>query len=114
MIGISKRNKAAPVFGPGRTYGATGHITQGRYLLAFKNSLIMFLESLQSILDRIKEEDLIPAEQKFLAELAESSICTDGCEDLCHLFVKERWAPAGVSPLGAFFMALAASQRQAI
>ena len=90
MIGISKRNKAAPVFGPGRTFGATGHITQVRYLLAFKNSLIMFLESLQSILDRITEEDLIPAEQKFLAELAESSICTDACEDLCQLFVKER------------------------
>ncbi len=69
MIGISKRNKAAPVFGPGRTYGATGHITQMRYLLAFKNSMIMFLESLQSILDRITEEELIPAEQKVLAEL---------------------------------------------
>ena len=90
MIWISKRNKAAPVFGPGRTYGATGHITQVRYLFALENSLIMFLESLQSILDRITEEDLIPAEQKFLAELAESSICTDGCENLCHLFVKER------------------------
>jgi hypothetical protein len=68
-IGISKRNKAAPVFGPGRTFGATGHITQVRYLLAFKNSLIMFLEAIQSILDRITEEELIPAEQKFLAEL---------------------------------------------
>ena len=88
-IGISKRNKAAPVFGPGRTSSATGHITQMRYLLALENSLIMFLESLQSILDRITEEDLIPAEQKFLAELAESSICTDACEDLCQLFVKE-------------------------
>ena len=90
MIGISKRNKAAPVFWPVRTYGATGHITQVRYLFALENSLIMFLESLQSILDRITEEDLIPAEQKFLAELAESSICTDGREDLCQLFVKER------------------------
>lgn len=90
MIGISKRNKAAPVLGPGRTFGATGHITQVRYLLAFKNSLIMFLESIHSILDRIKEEDLIPAEQKFLAELEESSVCTDACEDLCQLFVKER------------------------
>ena len=90
MIGISKRNKAAPVFRPSRTYGAKGHITQVRYLIAFKNSLSMFLESLQSILDRITEEDLIPAEQKFLAELAESSICTDACEDLCQLFVKER------------------------
>ena len=89
MIGISKQHKAAPVFGPGRTYSATGHITQVRYLLALENSLIMFLESLQSILDRITEEGLIPAEQKFLAELAESSICTDACEDLCHLFIKE-------------------------
>ncbi len=90
MIGISKRNKAAPVLGPGRTFGATGHITQVRYLLAFKNSLIMFLESIQSILDRIRKEELIPAEQKFLAELEESSICTDACEDLCQLFIKER------------------------
>ncbi len=90
MIGISKRNKAAPVFGPGRTYGATGHITQVRYLLAFKNSLIMFLESIQSILDRIRKEELIPAEQKFLAELEESSVCTDACEDLSQLFVKKR------------------------
>ncbi len=89
IIGISKRNKAAPVLGPGRTYGATGHITQVRYLFALENSLIMFLESLQSILDRITEEDLIPAEQKFLAELEESSVCTDACEDLCQLFVKE-------------------------
>ncbi len=88
-IGISKRNKAAPVLGPGRTFGATGHITQVRYLLAFENYLIIFLESIHSILDRIKEEDLIPAEQKFLAELKESSVCTDSCEDLCQLFVKE-------------------------
>lgn len=90
MIRISKRNKAAPVFGPGRTYGAKGHSTQVRYLHALEISLIMFLESLQSILDRITEENLIPAEQKFLAELAESSICTDAREDLCHQFVKER------------------------
>ena len=93
MIGISKRNKAAPVFGPGRTYGATGHITQVRYLFALENSLIMFPISLQSILDRITEEDLIPPEHKLLAELDESSICRDGCENLCHLlviFVKER------------------------
>jgi len=77
------------VLGPGRTVGATGHITQVRYLLAFKNSLIMFLEAIQSILDRITEEELIPAEQKFLAELEESSVCTDPCENLCQLFVKD-------------------------
>ena len=97
LAGIGSRNdldfkakQSCPSVWPGRTYGATGHITQVRYLFTLENSLIMFLESLQSILDRITEEDLIPAGQKFLAELDESSICTDACEDLCQLFVKER------------------------